>query len=403
MRFARLLAPAALASIIGVGAMAAPPGVAAASDSGSWTQFHYAATRSGYDPLEKTLNPGNVGRISLKWQSALGGSVYDTPLVSGGRVFVLDTLGMLSALRQSDGRKIWSRPVMLGFGMDSTPAIWKDFVVSPGTDSAGGFVAAYDVASGGRKWRTRLSVDLYASITAPAVFGDSVYVSAGTTIYALSASTGKVLWKTRVTTSPDGIVAGPVAVSGYGEFVVAAGVDGHVYALDAATGAVRWDVNAGGGIYHGGPAIYSGIVYVPEGRGGDEGGGFDICALQVSDGRLLWRSYAGDDVHVTPAAGQGRVFIGSIDEGVRALNSTTGALLWTADYQGEVWGAPMLANGVVYVGTDQQLVAYNAATGVMVYISQISSGNASMSSPAVVNGRVYMGSGDNAVLVLGLP
>ena len=402
MRFARLLAPALLASVIGVGgAAAAPTSMAAASGSGSWTQFHYAATKSGYDPLEKTLNPANVGRISLKWRSALAGSVYDTPLVSGGRIFTVDTSGKLSALRQSDGRKIWSATI--GFISDSTPAILNGLVIAPGLDATGGFVAAFDVASGARRWRTRLDVDQYASITAPATYGSSVYVAAGTTIYALSASGGQVLWKTRVTTSADGIVAGPVAVSGYGEFVVAAGADGYVYALDAATGAVHWQVKAGGGVFHGGPSIYSGIVYVPEGRSGSEGGGFDICALQVSDGRLLWKSYAGDDVHVTPAAGQGRVFIGSIDEGVNAIDAKTGALLWTAPYQGEVWGAPMLANGVVYVGTDQQLVAYNAATGAMVYESQISAGNASMSSPAVVDGRIYMGSGDNAVLVLGLP
>jgi len=400
MRFARLLAPVLLGSIVGAGATAALPGVAAASDSGSWTQFHYAATRSGYDPLEKTLNPGNVGRISVRWQAALAGSVYDTPLVSGGRVFTVDSSGKLTALRQSNGRKLWSATV--GFLSDSTPAIWKNLIVAPGVDAAGGFVAAFDVATGARRWRVRLSGDPYASITAPAIFGSSVYVSAGTSIYALSASSGGVLWKTKLTTSADGIVEGPVAVSGYGEYVVAAGADGHVYALDAASGAVRWNVLAGGGINHAGPSIYSGIVYVPEGAIGAEGGGVYICALQVSDGRLLWRTDVGDDVHVTPAAGQGRVFIGSIDDGVLALDSKSGAVLWTAPYEGEVWGAPMLANGVVYFGTDEQLVAYDAATGALLYLSQISSNMASMASPAVVDGRLYMGSGDNEVLVLGL-
>ena len=129
-----------------------------------------------------------------------------------------------------------------------------------------------------------------------------------------------------------------MAVSGGGEYVVVWANDGHVYALAANTGKIHWDVNAGGGIDHGGPAIYSGIVYVPEGLAGAEGGGFDICALQVSDGRVLWRSYAGDDVHVTPAAGKGMVVIGSIDEGLLALNSQTGELLWTTPYEGEVWG-----------------------------------------------------------------
>jgi hypothetical protein len=93
MRFARLLAPLFLASIVAAGAVASSPGVASASGSGSWTQFHYAATRSGYDPLEKTLNPGNVGRISVRLQATFSGSVYDTPLVSGGRIFVSRCVG----------------------------------------------------------------------------------------------------------------------------------------------------------------------------------------------------------------------------------------------------------------------------------------------------------------------
>ena len=402
MRFARQLAPALVALVIGAGGAAVTPAAAAAaSNSGSWTQFHYAATKSGYDAAEKTLSPGNVGRISVRWQTATAGSVYDTPLVSGGRVFVVDTSGKLAALRQSDGHRLWSAAV--GFLSDSTPAIWNDLVVVPGVDASGEFLAAFDVATGARRWRTRLVLDQYSSITPPAIYGSSVYVAAGTYIYALSASSGRVVWSTRVTTAPDGVMSGPVAVSGYGEYVVAAGTDGRVYALNAATGAVAWNVLAGAGVYRGGPAIYSGIVYVPEGRGAAEGGGFDIVAVQVSDGRLLWKSYAGDDVHLTPAAGQGRVFVGSIDEGVRALDSNTGALLWSGPYDGEVWGAPVLANGVVYFGAESKLVAYNAATGKLLAEFPTSTSVASMSSPAVVDGRVYIGSGDNAVLVFGLP
>jgi outer membrane protein assembly factor BamB len=62
----------------------------------------------------------------------------------------------------------------------------------------------------------------------------------------------------------------------------------------------------------------------------------------------------------------------------------------------------MLANGVVYFGTDEQLVAYNAVTGALLYLSQISASTASMASPAVVDGRIYMGSGNDEMLVLGL-
>jgi outer membrane protein assembly factor BamB len=161
-------------------------------------------------------------------------------------------------------------------------------------------------------------------------------------------------------------------------------------------------VRAGGGIHSGGPAIYNGIVYVPEGNFGSEGGGFNIWAIQVSDGYILWHSYAGDDVHVTPAAGAGIVAIGSIDEGVVVLNASTGATLWTAPYEGEVWGSPVIANGVVYVGTDAGLLAYDAANGTKVWVSNFGMGMANMSSPAVIDGRIYTGTGEGGVLVFGL-
>ena len=183
---------------------------------------------------------------------------------------------------------------------------------------------------------------------------------------------------------------------------IAATTDGHVFCLVGTDGRIAWNVLAGGGIHTGGPAIYNGIAYVPEGRGGDEGGGFDIVALQLSDGREVWRGYAGDDVHVTPAAGAGKVVIGSIDEGLLARDSWTGALLWTAPYEGELLGSPVIANGVVYAGTDSGIVAHNAATGVLLWTDPFGLGMANMSSPAVVDGRIYTGSGEGTVTVFGL-
>jgi len=399
MRFLRPLVPAVFAAVVAIGGAAAPPPPAAASSSAAWTQFHYAPTLSGYNPLESKIRTSNVGRLALRWQTALDDTSYGTPVVSGNRVFALGYYGNLYAMRRSDGHRLWT--VRVGTWANSTPALWKGLVIVPGTDAAGALMAAYDAASGKLRWRTRLGSSGWVS--SATVYGDRVYVATATTVYALSASSGHVRWKTVLSTAQYGPIDGPIAVSGGGELVVVATNDGHVYALAGNTGKVRWDVLAGGGIDHGGPAIYSGIVYVPEGRGGPEGGGFDICALQVSDGRILWRGYAGDDVHVTPAAGQGRVFIGSIDEGLLALDSRTGKLLWTTPYEGEVWGSPVLANGVLYAGTDAGLVAHSAATGAPLYSTQISQGYANMSSPAVVDGRVYTGSGEGTIMVFGLP
>jgi outer membrane protein assembly factor BamB len=47
----------------------------------------------------------------------------------------------------------------------------------------------------------------------------------------------------------------------------------------------------------------------------------------------------------------GVVYIGSYDGYVLALNASTGALLWSyASYQ--VWSSPAVVNGIVYVGLD---------------------------------------------------
>lgn len=399
MRFGRLFVSALLATVVAFGATAAAPDQAAASTA-SWTQFHYAATRAGYNPLETTIKASNVGKLKVAWKKALGDTVYSTPVVSGDRIFADGYYGKLYCLRLSDGKKLWTTTV--GTNSDSTPAVWKNLVITPGWDSTGSFVAAYDVSSGSLKWRTR-DVDQYSSVTPPAIFGNSVYVSAGTSIYALSASNGHILWSTQYAAPNEfAVISGPVAVSGYGEYVVGASGDGFVYALDAATGALHWKVKAGGGVYRGGPAIYSGIVYVPEGNFQAEGGGSNIVALQVSDGLILWRTHGGDDIHVTPAAGKGMVVVGSIDEGMVALNSQTGANLWTADYEGEVWGAPVIANGLVYDATEGSLIVYNAATGAKLYTLDMSNSMANMSSPSVLNGRVYAATGDGTIIVLRL-
>jgi eukaryotic-like serine/threonine-protein kinase len=386
----------AMAVALGSSVIAVQPAAAA---GGTFAQFHYAATRSGYVPSETTLRAANVASIKVIWAKSAGLGVNGTPIVAGGRVFAYAYTGRLTALRATTGAKIWS--VQVGTGLDTTPAYWNGLVIAPSRDAKGSFVAAYDAASGARRWVSRVTSGPYDSITTPAVFGSALYFSVGKSVVALSASNGHMLWQTQATTAEYGDIYSPVAVSGEGKFVIATGEDGHVYAFDSATGNVLWDVVAGGGIYRGGPAIYTGIIYVAEGRGGDEGGGFDMVALQVSDGRILWRSYAGDDIHVTPAAGAGIVIVGSIDEGMAAFDARTGAVRWTAPYQGEVWGSPVLANGVVYVGTDQQLVAYAAANGSLLYAGQMD--GADWSSPAVVSGRIYMGSGQGVVRVFGLP
>jgi polyvinyl alcohol dehydrogenase (cytochrome) len=80
-----------------------------------------------------------------------------------------------------------------------------------------------------------------------------------------------------------------------------------------------------------------------------------------------------------------------------ALDPTTGKILWqTADPQnGAVYAAPVVANGVVYVGSmatsGDQMYALDAATGAILW--RFAAGGSVGAHPAVVDGRVYWGSG----------
>jgi hypothetical protein len=75
------------------------------------------------------------------------------------------------------------------------------------------------------------------------------------------------------------------------------------------------------------------------------------------------------------------------------------SLLWKYATSGEVVSSPAVSNSVVYVGSgDYNLYALNASTGARLW--KYPTGAFEVSSPAVANGVVYVGSGDNNVYAL---
>lgn len=76
-----------------------------------------------------------------------------------------------------------------------------------------------------------------------------------------------------------------------------------------------------------------------------------------------------------------------------------GALKWSVPTGGAIFSSPAMVNGVVYVGSqDTKVYALNASTGVVKWSTATRS--LVESSPAVVNGVVYVGSNDDKVYAL---
>lgn len=78
----------------------------------------------------------------------------------------------------------------------------------------------------------------------------------------------------------------------------------------------------------------------------------------------LWRHETGGPIRSSAVVDARRVYVGSDDGTVRAVDRTTGALLWQYQTGGPVAAPPLLVDGVLYVGSESRsIVSLNAVDG----------------------------------------
>ncbi len=233
----------------------------------------------------------------------------------------------------------------------------------------------------------------------------------------------------------------------FADGVVYAGDDeGRLHALDASTGRERWSFAAGGPIRTRATvtdgALYfqadDGVLYCLDGASGKavwqvrlverrverlppgdpqsryDGFGSDVTAAEgrlflgthdgrlvavdPADGTLLWEFAAGGSVLAAPTLSSGRVFLGCFDGHVRALDAATGKPLWKTDTRGAVLSTPALAGEVLVVGNRAyDLLGLSVQTGEVVWKDYIWFSWVE-SSATVEDGVAYVGSSDAAAV-----
>jgi outer membrane protein assembly factor BamB len=179
--------------------------------------------------------------------------------------------------------------------------------------------------------------------------------------------------------------------------------DQHVYALDAATGALKWRF-ATGDVVHASPAVSGGVVYI---------GSWDrnLYALDAATGRERWRYTTGNDTVIynqigiasSAAVAGGLVFVGGRDGKFHVVDAATGAARWVHDNKGG-WtiASPAVLDGVVYFPTSDgtRFKALDAATGAVKFDVQNTA--VSFSSPAIAGGVAFYGTSDGYLNAVGL-
>lgn len=251
-------------------------------------------------------------------------------------------------------------------------------------------------------------------ISSPAISGGMAYVgSTDGNLYAVDLESGTQKWKfstkVRVTSSP-AVDNGVVFFASY---------DGNFYAVDALSGQLKWKFQTAGerrfagrnlhGIqpsgetmpdpfdfYLSSPAVWNGAVYFGSGDG-------NVYALDAATGALKWKFQTGSVVHASPALADGIVYIGSWDSYFYAIDAVSGKEKWRFKTgedpkiynQVGIQSSAAVADGVVYFGCrDSNLYAVDAATGKQKWLFN-NKGSWVITSPAVQDGKVYFSTSDS--------
>ena len=132
---------------------------------------------------------------------------------------------------------------------------------------------------------------------------------------------------------------------------------GHLWALDARTGATLWRADGDGPILHA-PAFADGTVYFGT-------AGRHLWAVDAADGRLRWRFRSGPGGFGTaPVVAGGRVLIGGRDGRFYALDAADGGLAWTVETGGPIrTTAAVAGERVLFASDDMHAYAADLRTG----------------------------------------
>lgn len=278
------------------------------------------------------------GSPSQVWTASIAGSTPQArlaaaPVVSGGKLFVIDS---------------------------------------------GAHVIAMDAASGSRLWQTLLPAD--GKGNGRALFGggvsvleNRVYASTGIgDVAALDAATGAIVWKKHL----GGPLRGaPTLENGH---VYVMGQDNQIFALNQSDGETQWTdsgtLQVTGIFGVAAPAAAQGTVVAGYSSG-------EISAYRYENGRSLWGDALSrtsistavaslTDIDANPVIDRGRVF--AIGQGGRmaSYELTSGQRLWEINIAGI--SSPWVAGEWVFaVTSDARLLCIARATGRIRWVSQL--------------------------------
>ena len=264
-------------------------------------------------------------------------------------------------------------------------------------------------------WRFSVHATVSAS---PVVAGGLLFVGAENgNLYAIDLKSRRLQW---IFHARAGIASTPAVADGRLVFLAR---DGSLHALDAASGAPAWTFRTQGeslfsahgmygqplepepvqdpwDLYLSSPLIHDGRVYI---------GSSDqrVYALELRSGKLAWAFRTGGMVHSSPALAGANIVVGSWDGAVYALDAASGAEKWRYQTQTEqkhsimfgIQASPSVDGDTVFIGSrDGYFHALDAASGGRKW--RHDAGGSWVVGTAAIDGEnVYVATSDSGLLL----
>ncbi|WP_448657352.1 PQQ-binding-like beta-propeller repeat protein [Sphingomonas sp. CJ99] len=374
----------------------------AAASNPAWSQPGGNASKSmGHPSLGQSLTrawtvtiPGTTKTVRLA----------AAPVVAGGRVYVMDSSGVVHAMSADTGTTIWTQQTSTDEANERSRfggGVSVDGARVYATNGVGE-VVAMEAADGTQVWRAKPGGPLRG---APTLANGNVYaLSQDNQLFALSQADGSVVWTQAASLEPQGVfgVAAPAVAQGT---VVTGFSSGELNAYRYENGRSLWsdalsrtsistsvsalaDIDAE-------PVIDQGRVYAV-GQGGR------MVAVEILNGQRLWEQNIGGIA--TPWVIGEWVFVVTSEGRLAAIARANGKVRWITPLQryrnekkrkGPInWVGPVLAGGrLILVNSRGEMAQVSPADGSVISTTEADKAGFTL-APVVAADTLYTLSDD---------
>jgi outer membrane protein assembly factor BamB len=294
------------------------------------------------------------------WESNAGAGPRATPTLSNGRVYTFGATGILNALDAGTGAVVWSRNVasdisakVPDWGFASSPLVVGDIVIVHA-----GALAAYDRATGDRRWSGQAKGGSYSSPHLVTIDGvEQILQMSAVGITSVTPADGALLWEHAWPGVP---IVQPALIAG-GDFLIttadAMGGIG-VRRISAAHASGGWAVEERWTSKGLKPYFNDFVVHKGHAFGFD---GSILACIGLEDGKRTWKGGRYGFGQLVLLADQDVLLVLSEDGELALVAATPDQFTELARFpalEGKTWNHPVLVGDILLVRNGQEMAAF---------------------------------------------